>query len=70
MQNEPSRKQNGGTESRLARLEATAEHLLTDVRELRADFRMVIGLQIATLGMIVTVALGTAALIVKVFGGS
>jgi hypothetical protein len=29
---------------------------------------MVIGLQIATLGMIVTVGLGIAALIVKVFG--
>jgi len=69
MQNEPSRKQNGDIESRLARLEATTEHLLTDFRELRADFRMMIGLQVATLGMIITVGLGTAALIVKVFGG-
>ncbi len=59
MQNEPSRKQNGDIES-----------LMADVRVLRADFRMVIGLQIATLGMIVTVGLGTVALIVKVFGGS
>jgi len=69
MQNEPSRKQIGDSESRLARLEATTERLVNDVRELRADFRMVIGLQIATIGMIVTVGLGTAALIVKVFGG-
>lgn len=57
MQSEPSRKQNGDPENRVARLEATAEHLVNDVRELRADFRMVIGLQIATLGMIVTVGL-------------
>lgn len=69
MQNESSRKRNGDTDSRLARLEATTEHLANDVRELRADFRMVTGLQIATLGMIITVGLGTAALIVKVFGG-
>ena len=70
MQNEPSREQSGDTESRLAHLDATTEHLLTDVRELRADIQMMIGLQVATLGIIVTVGLGTAALIVKVFGGS
>lgn len=69
MNTEPKQKSNDDTKCRIAKLEATNEHIVADVRELRADFRMMIGLQIATLGMVVTLALGTAALIVRIFGG-
>lgn len=66
MQNETSRKPNGDLESRVARLEATTAHLVEAVRELRADFRMMVGLQVATLGMVVTFGL---AIIAKLYGG-
>lgn len=67
MHNDPSRKPNGGIESRIARLEATTAHLVDAVRELRADFRMMVGLQVATLGMVVTFGL---AIIAKLYGGA
>lgn len=69
METELSQKSEEEVKCRIARLEATTDHLVADVRELRADFRMMMGLQIATLGMVVTLSLGTAALIVKAFGG-
>jgi len=66
MHNEPSRNSNCDVESRLARLEATTSYLVDAVRELRADFRMMVGLQVATLGMVVKFGL---AIVAKLYGG-
>lgn len=67
MQSEPNRGNNGDLASRVARLEASTAHLVDAVRELRADCRMMVGLQVATLGMVVTLGL---AIIAKLYSGA
>jgi len=54
-------------ESSIARLEATTADLVEAMRELRAHFRTILGLQLSTLGGLFTFGLAIA---IKFCGGS
>lgn len=63
---------NGGMESRVAKLEAASEFIVRDIAEIKADLRTLAGKVdrhfMILAGMIVTLGIGMAGLMAKGFG--